>query len=120
MSYNAEDIRCKLKEVQKAIALGEATEDMMYDVIHEYDELIDFYDTQVEGMENDISNLDAEVSELHDKLNDIECTGSAEKFAESILRQCTGHDPSLGDVLSLKDDLVKLLTEKYQVSLGNT
>ena len=71
-------------------------------------------------MDADISNQNDEIEELQEQLDELKpSNGSLECYAASMLQSLTGHEPSMGEVLSLKEDLEKLLTTKYHISLGN-
>lgn len=79
-------------------------------------------DTLVDNYEEQVSNLK---QELQDEVNDLEnkqdsgTLGDIEDYAEHILKDFTGTDPNLGDVLLLKEELTKLLVNKFNVSQGN-
>ena len=73
-----------------------------------------------EGFEEfNYSIFEGEKQDLEDELDEKLGYGSVEEFASAMLTEFTGHDPNMGEVLSLKDDLEKLLTTKYNISLGN-
>ena len=88
--------------------------------ISDFDELTDDYDRQINNMGADISNQNEEIEELQEQLDALKpSSGSLETYAASMLQAFTGHEPSMGEVLSLKEDLEKLLTSKHNISLGN-
>lgn len=88
--------------------------------ISDFDELIEDYDRHCEILDGDISDQNDEIEELQEQLDELKpSNGSLECYAASMLQSFTGHDPSMGDVLLLKEDLEKLLTTKYHISLGN-
>lgn len=82
-------------------------------------------DTLVNNYEGQVSDLKQEVDELQDEVNDLEnkqdsgTLGDIEDYAGHILRDFTGTEPNLGDVLLLKEELTKLLVNKFNVSQGN-
>lgn len=88
--------------------------------ISDFDEFIEDYDRHYEILDGDISDQNAEIEELQEQLDELKSSnGSLECYAAKMLQSFTGHDPSMGDVLLLKEDLEKLLTTKYHISLGN-
>lgn len=86
---------------------------------YDFDKIVDEYDDRVESLEGECSTLENEKQDLEDELDEKRGYGSVEEFASAMLTEFTGHDPNMGEVLSLKDDLEKLLTTKYNISLGN-
>lgn len=78
---------------------------------YDFDKIVDEYDDRVESLEGECSTLENELDEKRGY-------GSVEEFASVMLTEFTGPDPNMGEVLSLKDDLEKLLTTKYNISLG--
>lgn len=88
--------------------------------ISDFDELTADYDQQINNMDADISEQNEEIEDLEEQLRALKPSGgSLELYAASMLQSFTGQEPSMGDVLSLKDDLEKLLTTKHNISLGN-
>lgn len=88
--------------------------------ISDFDELTEDYDRQINNMDADISEQNAEIEDLEEQLGALKPSGgSLELYATSMLQSFTGHEPSMGEVLSLKDDLEKLLTTKHNISMGN-
>lgn len=75
-------------------------------------------DTLVDNYEEQVSDLKQEVTDLENK-QDSGTLGDIEDYAEHILKDFTGTDPNLGDVLRLKEELTKLLVNKFNVSQGN-
>lgn len=75
-------------------------------------------DTLVDNYEEQVSDLKQEVTDLENK-QDSGTLGDIEDYAEHILRDFTGTEPNLGDVLLLKEELTKLLVNKFNVSQGN-
>lgn len=88
--------------------------------ISDFDELTEDYDSQINNMDADISEQNEEIEDLREQVGALKPSGgSLELYAASMLQSFTGHEPSMGEVLSLKDDLEKLLTTKYNISMGN-
>lgn len=88
--------------------------------ISDFDELIDDYDRHCETLDGDISDQNDEIERLEDEIRELKPDGfSVESYAAALLQSCTGQEPNLGEVLSLKEDLEKLITTKYHISLGN-
>ena len=87
--------------------------------------LLSDIDTLVDNYEEQVSDLVVEKNELQDEVNDLEnkldsgLLGDIEDYAEHILKDFTGTDPNLGDVLMFKEELTKLLVNKFNVSLVN-
>ena len=87
--------------------------------------LLSDIDTLVDNYEEQVSDLVVEKNELQDEVNDLEnkldsgLLGDIEDYAEHILKDFTGTDPNLGDVLMFKEELTKLLVNKFNVSRGN-
>lgn len=98
--------------------------------------------TSVEVAKKTLTDVQAVITEALDNLDKLPkevpmdtaiaavhtCAEGYEQFMDNLtieacchilLKKYQGHEPSLGDVLSLKDDLEKLLTTKYNVSVGN-
>lgn len=75
-------------------------------------------DTLVDNYEEQVSDLKQEVTDLENK-QDAGTLGDIEDYAEHILKDFTGTEPNLGDVLLLKEELTKLLVNKFNVSMGN-
>lgn len=90
---------------------GDITEESIENIKQSIDNLVSDYEGQID-------NLNNELNDLEDELNEKQY-GSVEEFASAMLLAFAGHDPNMGEVLSLKEDLEKLLTTKYHISLGN-
>lgn len=88
-------------------------------ITYDFDKVVDEYDDRVECLEDEFSTLENEKLDLEDELDEKRDYGSVEEFASAMLMAFVGHEPSLGEVISLKDDLEKLLTTKYNISIGN-
>lgn len=86
---------------------------------YDIDKIVDEYDDRVERLEDECSTLENEKLDLEDELDEKRCYSSVEEFASAMLTAFAGNEPSLGEVISLKDDLEKLLTTKYNISIGN-
>ena len=86
---------------------------------YDIDKIVDEYDDRVERLEDECSTLENEKLDLEDELDEKRGYGSVEEFASAMLVAFAGHEPNLGEVISLKEDLEKLLTTKYNISLGN-
>lgn len=102
--------------------LAEKYTDQTDDIKDSIDKLVTEYEDRIDSLEDDNANLCSRVEELEDELDEKEqalANVNLEDYASSMLRTFTGHEPNMGEVLSLKDDLDKLLTSKYNISLGN-
>lgn len=71
-----------------------------------------------------IAELECDLDNLQDKCDDLEenlCNNESpvEAYAASMLETFTGYKPSLDDVLSLTEEITKILVEKFNVSTGN-
>ncbi len=99
------------------------------DLAEEYtirDESIDPIRANIHQLEQDlqsrIDDLEDENDELNSRVEELE-TSSAfsnfEDFVSALLRSVGSDEPSLGMVLALKDDIKKLLVEKYNISEVN-
>lgn len=80
----------------------------------------------VERLEEDlqarIDELENENEELTSHVEELETSSSFsnfEDFVSTLLRSVGSDEPSLGTVLALKDDIRKLLIEKYNISEVN-
>lgn len=92
-------------------AVNNTSVDAIQSILSDIDTLVDNYEEQV-------SDLKQEVTDLENK-QDTGTLGDIEDYAEHILKDFTGTDPNLGDVLLLKEELTKLLVNKFNVSQGN-
>ena len=102
--------------------LAEKYTDQADDIKDSIDKLVAEYEDRIDNLEDDNATLASRVEDLEEKLEEKEqelADANLEDFASAMLQSFTGHDPSMGEVLSLKDDLEKLLTTKYNISLGN-
>lgn len=92
-------------------AINNTSVDAIPSILSDIDTLVDNYEEQV-------SDLEQKVTDLENK-QDSGTLGDIEDYAEHILKDFTGTDPNLGDVLLLKEELTKLLVNKFNVSQGN-
>jgi len=94
--------------------------DQADDIKESIDKLVAEYEDRIDELETSNNDLEYRVSELEDALNEKESSQpNLEEYASAMLRTFTSHEPNMGEVLSLKDDLENLLTTKYNISLGN-
>ena len=124
ISYTDPDqVRREFTEIREDLESEEdlsVIKDKLDLAISDFDELTDDYDRQINNMDADISEQNEEIAELQEQLGALKPSGgSLELYAASMLQSLTGHEPNMGEVLSLKDDLEKLLTTKYNISMGN-
>ena len=124
ISYTDPDqVRREFTEIREDLESEEdlsVIKDKLDLAISNFDELTDDYDRQINNMDADISEQNEEIAELQEQLGALKPSGgSLELYAASMLQSLTGHEPNMGEVLSLKDDLEKLLTTKYNISMGN-
>lgn len=112
-----------LQEIKDNVdRLAEKYTDQADEIKEGIDRLVAEYEDRIDNLEDDNSTLSSLVEELEEQLEEKEqelANANLEDYASSMLRTFTGHDPNMGEVLSLKDDLEKLLTTKYNISLGN-
>jgi len=80
----------------------------------------------VERLERDlqfrIEELEDENDELSSRVDELEESVTVcglEDFVTALLRNVDSDEPSLGKVLAVKDDIKKLLIEKYNISEVN-
>lgn len=77
----------------------------------------------VERLEEDLQDRIDELEDENDKLgarvDELETSLGLEDFVATLLRSVDSDEPSLGTVLALKDDIAKLLIEKYNISEVN-
>ena len=102
--------------------LAEEHTDLADEIKEGIDELQAEYEDYIDSLEDDNSTLASRVEDLEEELDEKEqilANSNLEDYASSMLQIFTGHEPNMGEVLSLKDDLEKLLTTKYNISLGN-
>jgi len=102
--------------------LAEKYTDQADDIKDNIDRLVAEYEDRIDSLEDDNAHLCSRVEELEEELEEKEqalANSNLEDYASAMLQTFTGHEPNLGEVLSLKDDLEKLLTTKYNISMGN-
>lgn len=121
---DADDVRRSFNDIRDALLEDGADISEIVSrldlAISDFDELIEDYDRHCETLDGDISDQNDEIERLEDEIRELKPDGfSVESYAAALLQSCTGQEPNLGEVLSLKDDLEKLLTTKYNVSVGN-
>ena len=95
------------------------------DISEEYDAIKDMidrlkedYEDRIDALENENSDLNARVDELENEIDEKQVY-KLEDFASQMFKSFTGHEPNAGEVISLSEDITKLLTTKYNVSIGN-
>lgn len=121
---DADDVRQSFKNVRDALLEDGADISEVVDsldlAISDFDDLIADYDRHCETLDGDISDQNDEIERLEDEISELKPNGvSVESYAAALLQSCTGQEPNLGEVLSLKDDLEELLTTKYNISKGS-
>lgn len=102
--------------------LAEKYTDQADEIKEDIDRLVAEYEDRIDSLEDDNGHLASRVEELEEELEEKEqalANVNLEDYASSMLQTFTGHEPNMGEVLSCKDDLEKLLTTKYNISLGN-
>ena len=75
-----------------------------------------------EDLQSRIDELEEENEELTSHVEELETSSSFsnfEDFVSALLRSVGSDEPSLGTVLAVKDDIKKLLIEKYNISEVN-
>lgn len=80
-------------------------------------EIASNYEDRIAEHEGDLDDLQEECDRLEEKL----CNNASyvEEYASSMLKNFTNYEPSLGDVLSLTEEITKILVEKFNISTGN-
>ena len=92
-------------------AVNNTSVDAIQSILSDIDTLVDNYEGQVSDLEQEVTDLE--------NTQDSGTLGDIEDYAEHILKDFTGTEPNLGDVLLLKEELTKLLVKKFNVSQGN-
>ena len=92
-------------------AVNNTSVDAIQSILSDIDTLVDNYEGQVSDLEQEVTDLE--------NTQDSGTLGDIEDYAEHILKDFTGTEPNLGDVLLLKEELTKLLVNKFNVSQGN-
>ena len=98
---------------------GDITEESIENIKQSIDNLVSDYEEQIDDLKGECSTLEDEKQDLENELDEKQGYGSVEELASAMLLAFAGYDPNMGEVLSLKEDLEKLLTTKYHISLGN-
>ena len=114
-SIDPNDIKNDIQRLKDEYDVPSTEVDAICDDI---DSLVSEYDGENERLKNEADAASDNVEELEEELNSYKA-GKVETYASKMLEAFTGHEPNLGEVLSLKDDLEQLLTTKYHISLGN-
>lgn len=77
----------------------------------------------VECLEEDLQDRIDELEDENDKfgarVDELETSLGLEDLVAALLRSVGSDEPSLGTVLAVKDDIKKLLIEKYNISEVN-
>jgi predicted RNase H-like nuclease (RuvC/YqgF family) len=77
-------------------------------------EEIEDQEDRIQSLEEDVERKDSRINELEAELDSLRSEGAADR----LLRNYTGHAPSLGDVQKLKGIIDKALVEQFGVSEG--
>ena len=116
---DADEVRELMKEAKECLPdLAEAN-DKFNEAESSFNRLIESYEDKISELESDVQDKDDEIAGLQAQLDEMEGTGELEDSAAAILAYYTGHEPNLGDLLSLKEYIAKLLAEKYHVSFAD-
>lgn len=100
-------------------AVNNTSVDAIPSILSDIDTLVYNYEEQVADLGQEIDDLQEKADNLQSELDEREVYTDIEDCAEHILKDFTGTDPNLGDVLLLKEELTKLLVNKFNVSQGN-
>ena len=112
-----------IKDDVDSLAAGDTT--VVENIKNQIDGLVSEYENRISELESDNTDLESQVDELESQVDELEeelnknNLGSLDAYASSMLQSFMGHEPNLGEVISLKEDIEKLLTTKYNISLGN-
>lgn len=109
---NADDIDADLDDLAEEYTIPDETLDPIRDNIHRLER----------DLQSRIDELEDENDELTSRVEELEESSSFsnfEDFVSTLLRSVGSDEPSLGTVLALKDDIAKLLIEKYNISEVN-
>ena len=115
---DADEVRDLMKEAKECLPdIAEATA-KFEEAENSFNSLIDSYETRISILEGDVSDKDDEIERLESRIEELESGDAIEDAAEKLLIYYTSdaHGPSMGEVMSLRDDIAKILTEKYHVS----
>lgn len=88
------------------------------------EDIVDSLNEIESNYEDELRDKGIDYDDLQDKCDDLEerlCNNEShvEGYAASMLENFTGYKPSLGDVLSLTEEITKILVEKFNISTGN-
>lgn len=92
------------------------------DIKDKLEDVISDVETLEHDLQSRIDDLEEENDELKSRVEELETSSSFsnfEDFVSTLLRNVGSDDPSLGTVLAVKDDIKKLLVEKYHISEVN-
>ena len=109
---NADDIDADLDDLAEEYTIPDESLDPIRDNIHRLEQ----------DLQSRIDDLEDENDELKSRIQEQEESSSFsnfEDFVSTLLRSVDSDEPSLGLVLAVKDDIKKLLVEKYNISEVN-
>lgn len=89
------------------------------DIVDKLDDIRSDVRNLESSLQSRIDDLEEENDELSSRVEELEESSSFsnfEDFVSTLLRSVGSDEPSLGTVLALKDDIAKLLIEKYNIS----
>lgn len=89
------------------------------DIVDKLDDIRSDVRNLESSLQSRIDDLEEENDELKSRVEELEMSSSFsnfEDFVSALLRSVGSDEPSLGTVLALKDDIKKLLVEKYNIS----
>lgn len=89
------------------------------DIVDKLDDIRSDVRNLESSLQSRIDDLEDENDELKSRVEELETSSSFsnfEDFVSTLLRSVGSDEPSLGTVLALKDDIKKLLVEKYNIS----
>lgn len=92
--------------------------------LEEYKEVATSDLPDIEDIVDSLNEIEYDYDNLQDQCDDLEeklCNNEShvEVYAASMLETFTGYKPILGDVLSLTEEITKILVEKFNISTGN-
>jgi len=114
---DADEVRNLMKEAKECLPdIAEATA-KFEEAERSFNELIESYENRISILDGDVCDKDDEIDSLQEKIDELESYDTIETAAEKILAyyESDAHGPSLGEVMSLRDDIAKLLAEKYNI-----
>lgn len=89
------------------------------DIVDKLDDIRSDVRNLESSLQSRIDDLEEENDELKSRVEELEMSlsfSNFEDFVSALLRSEGSDEPSLGTVLALKDDIKKLLVEKYNIS----